>query len=96
MKKKKDCIECGVPLKDWQAKEDYDLCLECYNEKQIKKNKSAHETLKEMAIEEEGQQEIKDKKKRKEFEKIEEEEDLADQRLGDSGHLENDLQGEED
>jgi len=91
MKKKKDCIECGAPLKDWQVRQDYDLCLECYNEKRGKKDKSVHEALKE-----EGQQEIKDEKKRKELEKIQEEEELADQRLGDSGHLEDDLQGEEE
>ncbi len=83
-------------MKDWQVRQDYDLCLECYNERRGKKDKSVHEVLKEEAIEEEGQQEIKDKKKRKELEKIKEEEELADQRLGDSGHLEDDLQGEEE
>ena len=31
MKEKKDCKECGIPLKDWQVKQGYDLCLECYN-----------------------------------------------------------------
>jgi len=33
MKIKKDCKECGSPLKDWQIKQGYDLCLECYNSK---------------------------------------------------------------
>ena len=50
MKKKKDCIECGVPLKDWQAEKDYDLCLECYNEKN-EKRLSSHQILKDKALE---------------------------------------------
>lgn len=37
MKRKKDCKICGTPLKDWQIKQNYDLCLECYREG--KKNK---------------------------------------------------------
>jgi len=37
MKEKKDCKECGVPLKDWQVKQGYDLCLECYNSRKNKK-----------------------------------------------------------
>lgn len=32
MKEKKDCKSCGVPLKDWQIKQGYDMCLECYRE----------------------------------------------------------------
>lgn len=37
MKEKKDCKECGIPLKDWQVKQGYDLCLECYNSSKSKK-----------------------------------------------------------
>lgn len=37
MKVKKDCKECGSPLKDWQAKQGFDLCLECYNSNRTKK-----------------------------------------------------------
>lgn len=98
MKVKKDCIECGVPLKDWQAKQDYDLCLECYNEKQAKKKESVHEKLKEMAMEEENQKELQDDSERstqteKEVDKGAEELDDEDLGYG-SGHLEEDLQGE--
>ncbi|MFH0929358.1 MAG: hypothetical protein V1818_03310 [Candidatus Aenigmatarchaeota archaeon] len=100
MKPKKDCIECGVPLKDWQAKQDYDLCLECYNEKQIKKEKSTHETLKEMAIDEESEKTADDESEREtETEKEVDEgiKEIEDEELGyDSGHLEDDLQGDEE
>jgi protein-arginine kinase activator protein McsA len=32
MKEKRDCKNCGVPLKEWQVKQGYDLCLECYKD----------------------------------------------------------------
>jgi uncharacterized Zn finger protein (UPF0148 family) len=63
MKEKRDCKECGVPLKGWQIKQGYDLCLECYNSKRTVR-KSSHEILQEKAIEEEGTEEEKDSKKR--------------------------------
>jgi len=53
MKEKKDCKECGTPLKEWQIKRAYDLCLDCYNEMKSKKFKTVHELLQEKAIEEE-------------------------------------------
>lgn len=98
MKKKKDCKECGVSLKDWQAKQDYDLCLECYREK--KNRPSAHEILTEKALEEEAQKITEDDSERhteieKEIDKGVEEIDEKDLGYG-SGHLEDDLQGEED
>lgn len=31
MKEKRDCKECGKPLKDWQVKQGYELCSECYS-----------------------------------------------------------------
>ncbi|MBN2202815.1 MAG: hypothetical protein JW700_01320 [Candidatus Aenigmarchaeota archaeon] len=100
MKIKKDCKECGVPLKDWQAKQDYDLCLECYNEKQIEKKKSTHEVLGEMASEEENEKMLEDESERDtqtEDEVDKGVEEIDDEDLGyGSGHLEEDLQGEED
>lgn len=51
MKEKRDCKNCGVPLKDWQVKQGYDLCLECYNE--TKKPNVVKNLLKEEAIQEE-------------------------------------------
>lgn len=96
MRKKKDCKECGAPLKDWQIKQDYDLCLECYNERKKKGDTPIREVLAEEAIKEEGEQEIKDEKERKESLEQKEEEALVEQNLGErSGHLEDDLQGEE-
>ena len=56
MKEKKDCKECGIPLKDWQVKQGYDLCLECYNSKR----KPSHEILKEKAVEEESEKNLND------------------------------------
>jgi len=53
MKEKRDCKVCGVPLKDWQVKRGYDMCLDCYNER-----KSSHRILKEEALEEETEKEI--------------------------------------
>ena len=96
MKEKKDCKECGVPLKDWQVKGGYDLCLECYNSKR----KTAHERLKEEAIEEESEEDAQDESEReteteKEFDKGNEEMDSEDLGYG-SGHLEDELQGEEE
>jgi uncharacterized Zn finger protein (UPF0148 family) len=93
MKEKKDCKECGAPLKDWQVKQGYELCLECYKSKR----KTSHEILKEKAIEEDGAKEIKNESEEKEFKEETEEEALVEENLGeDSGHLENHLQGEEE
>jgi len=97
MKEKKDCKECGTPLKEWQIKRDYNLCLDCYNDMKSKKFKTVRELLHEKAIEEEGEESIKDMKKRKEVKEQMEEEALAEQDLGEkSGHLEDHLQGEEE
>lgn len=95
MKEKRDCKECGVPLKDWQVKQGYDMCLECFNEK-----KSSHEALKEEALEEESQQdaeneEEEDTETEKEVDAGVEEIDEEDLGYG-SGHLEDDLEGEEE
>ena len=73
MKEKKDCKECGVPLKEWQIKQGYDLCLKCYNSKKTIR-KTSHELLQEKAIKEEGSKEMKDEKKRKEAREEQEEE----------------------
>ena len=84
MKEKKDCKECGIPLKDWQVKQGYDMCLDCYNSK---KRKSSHEILKEDAIKEEDDKEVKEEMK---------EEELVEEDLGENnGHLEDDEQGKE-
>ena len=97
MKKKKDCKECGSPLKDWQVKQDYDLCLECYNERKQKEDRSVHETLQEEAIKEEGEKEIKDENETKKIKLEEEEIVFVEKQLGEKGgHLEDDLQGEEE
>lgn len=96
MKEKRDCKECGVPLKDWQVKEGYDLCLDCYKESR----KSSHEILKEKALEEESQEDAENEEE--EDTETEEEVDegvkeIDDEDLGyGSGHLEDDLQGEEE
>jgi len=92
MKEKKDCKECGAPLKDWQVKQGYDLCLECYKSKR----KTSHEILKEKAMEEEGEEEIKDENEEREDKEEMEEEDLVEENLGeDNEHLEDEEQGEE-
>ena len=97
MKKKKDWKECGAPLKEWQIKRDYDLCLDCHNEKKSKEFKTVRELLHEKAIQEEGEEKIKDDKKKKEIKEETEEEALVEQNLGESsGHLEDYLQGEEE
>ena len=69
MKEKKDCKECGVPLKNWQVKQGYDLCLECYKSK-----KTSHELLQDKSTEEEGDIEEKNEHKRKETRDEKEEE----------------------
>jgi len=56
MKEKKDCKECGAPLKDWQVKQGYVLCLECYKSKKTRR-KTSHEFLRDKSIEEEGEEE---------------------------------------
>ena len=96
MKEKRDCKECGVPLKDWQVKQNYNLCLECYNEKR----RSSHDILKEKALEEESQKNAQDDSERhteteEKVDKGVEEIDEKDLGYG-SGHLEDDLQGEEE
>ena len=97
MKMKKDCKECGAPLKDWQVKEGYDLCLECYNEKR----KSSHELLKEKAVEEETEKVFDDEfeeevtETEKEVDKGVEEIDEKDLGYG-TGHLEDEVEGEEE
>ena len=97
MKKKKDCKECGTPLKDWQIKRDYDLCLDCYNEMKSKKFKTVRKLLHEKTIQEEGEEEIKDVKKRREVKEQMEEEATIEEHLGEkTGHLEEHLQGEEE
>ena len=78
MKEKKDCKECGTPLKDWQIKQGYDLCLECYKSKR----KTSHEILHEKAIEEEGEVEEKNNKIRKETRDEMEEEEEVEGELG--------------
>ena len=96
MKEKKDCKECGAPLKDWQVKQGYDLCLECYKSKKTRR-KTSHELLRDKAIEEEGEKEIKDVKERKEIRDEMEEEELVEEYLGeDNEHLEDQEQGEEE
>jgi len=93
MKEKKDCKECGVPLKDWQIKQGYDLCLECYKNKR----KTSHEVLKDKAIEEEGEVEEKNVKVRKETRDEMEEEEGVEKTLGEGNeHLEDEEQGAEE
>lgn len=41
MKEKRDCKECGKPLKDWQVKNGYELCQECYGSSRRKVSKPA-------------------------------------------------------
>ena len=91
MKQKKDCKECGAPLKDWQIKEGYDLCLDCYKESR----KSTHDFLKEKALDDESQEEEEDTDTEEEVDRGLEE--IDDEEFGyGSGHLEDDLQGEEE
>ena len=96
MKAKKDCKECGAPLKDWQAKEGYDLCLDCYKSSR----KSVHDTLKAKALEEESQKDAEGEEE--EDTETEEEvdrsvDDIDPEEFGyGSGHYEDDLQGEEE
>jgi len=80
MKEKKDCKECGAPLKDWQVKQGYDLCLECYKSKR----KTSHELLQDKSAEEEGEVEEKDNKKRKETRDEMEEEEEVEENLGEA------------
>lgn len=97
MKKKKDCKECGTPLKDWQIKEGYDLCLECYKEKR----KSTHELLKEKAVKEETEKvfddEFEEEVTNTEKEVDEGVKDMDNEEFGyGSGHLEDEEEGEEE
>jgi len=98
MKEKKDCKECGIPLKDWQVKQGYDLCLKCYNSKRT--GKSSHEILKEKAVEEESKKNLNDESERdtdteKEVDVGVKEIESEDLGHG-SGHLEDEEQGEEE
>ncbi|MFH1229859.1 MAG: hypothetical protein V1678_05570 [Candidatus Aenigmatarchaeota archaeon] len=99
MKIKKDCNECGKPLQDWQIKQGYSVCLDCYNSKGTKK-KSLHEDLKEIAVEEESQKGVNDESEKdteteKEIDAGVKEIDSEDLGYG-SGHLEDEDQGEEE
>jgi len=80
MKEKKDCKECGTPLEDWQIKQGYDLCLECYNSKR----KTSHELLQDKSTEEEGEIEEKNEHKRKETRDEKEEEEEVEGELGEN------------
>lgn len=92
MKEKKDCKECGKPLKDWQIKQGSDLCLECYKSKK----KTSHELLHNKSIEEEGEVEEKNNKKRKNTRDEMEEEEEVDENLGEvNEHSEDEEQDEE-
>jgi uncharacterized Zn finger protein (UPF0148 family) len=97
MKEKRDCKECGAPLKDWQVKQGYNLCLECYRNMR----KSSHELLKEKALEEETEKVFDDEfeeevtETEKEVDEGVEEIDEEDLGYG-SGHLEDELEGEEE
>jgi uncharacterized Zn finger protein (UPF0148 family) len=97
MKKKKDCKECGAPLKDWQIKEGYDLCLECYKAKR----KTSHELLKGRALKEETEKvfddEFEEEVTETEKEVDEGVEEIDDEDLGyGTGHLEDEVEGEEE
>ena len=99
MKEKKDCKECGAPLKDWQIKQGYDLCLECYNSKRTSR-KTSHEILKEEAIEKKSQKVFDDEedvtdKEDKEMQEVEKDTFVEGDLGEDNGHLENYVQGEE-
>lgn len=92
MKEKKDCKECGASLKDWQVKQGYDLCLECYKSKR----KTSHELLQDKSAEEEGEVEEKNNKKRKETRDEMEEEEEVEENLGEANeHSGDEEQGEE-
>ena len=94
MKEKKDCKECGVPLKDWQVKQGYDLCLGCYKSKKTTRRKTSHELLQDKSIEEEGEIEIKGEKELKEHKEQMQEEYLVEKNLGEDDSDKN--QGEEE
>jgi uncharacterized Zn finger protein (UPF0148 family) len=99
MKEKKDCKECGTPLKDWQVKQGYDLCLKCYNSGRVAK-KSTSEDFEEEAAEEENEKELNDESEEdtdteKEIDEGVKELDEEDLGFG-SGHLEDEDQGEEE
>jgi len=96
MKEKKDCKECGAPLENWQVKQGYDLCLECYKSKKTTRRKTSHELLHEKAIEEEGEIEEKDERKRKETRDEMEEEEEVEENFGEvNEHSEDEEQGDE-
>jgi len=82
MEKKKDCKECGAPLKDWQVKQGYDLCLECYKSKKTAPKKTSHEILQDGSAKEEGEVEEKNERKRKETRNEKEEEEVVEGELG--------------
>jgi cobalamin biosynthesis protein CobT len=92
MKEKKDCKECGAPLEDWQVKQGYDLCLECYKSKKTGR-KTSHELLQDKSTEEEGEIEEKNEHKRKETRDEKEEEEEVEGELGENGSEKD--QGEE-
>jgi uncharacterized Zn finger protein (UPF0148 family) len=99
MKVKKDCKECGKPLADWQIKQGYDVCLDCYNTKKTKK-KPLHEDLEEIALEEETAKDVdseseEDTETEKEIDEGVKELDEEDLGYG-SGHLEDENQGEDE
>jgi len=83
MKKKKDCKECGSPLDDWQVKQGYDLCLECYKSKKTGR-KTSHELLQDKSAKEEGEIEEKNEHKRKETRDEKEEEEEVEGELGEN------------
>jgi ssDNA-binding Zn-finger/Zn-ribbon topoisomerase 1 len=99
MKIKKDCNECGKPLADWQIKQGYTQCLDCYNAPKAKK-KPLHEELEEIAVEEESEKNVNDESETDtETEKEVDEgvKEIASEDLGyGSGHLEDEDQGEEE
>jgi hypothetical protein len=82
MKEKKDCKECGAPLENWQIKQGYDLCLECYNSKKTTRRKTSHELLQDKSAEEEGEKEEKNEHERKETRDEKEEEKEGEGGLG--------------
>ena len=92
MREKKDCKECGTPLKDWQVKQGCDFCLECYKSKR----KTTHELLQDKSVEEHGEVEEKNNKKRRETRDETEEEDEVEKNLGEANeHSEDEEQDEE-
>ena len=97
MKEKKDCKECGVPLKEWQVKQGYELCLECYNSKKTTRRKTSHELLQDKSAGEEGREEEKDVKKRKETRDEMEEEEEVEENLGEANeHSGDEEQGDKE